>query len=150
MAKRKLDEVEGGPAVKGGGPGAPAKALKKGGADFFDAAEWGKAEKFQEFLDQGVDPNSVDEDDDPVLFTLCMKGHAGLVERLLASGAEPSRLNDVGFTGLMIATRQGHASVVKALLAGGADPSVKNPQGETALDIAHKEGKGECAALLAC
>merc|ERR1719191_273346 len=86
----------------------PPKQRKKGGSGFFEAAEWGKVDVIQQYLDEGVDANSVDPDDDPVLFTASMKGHTAVVEALLAAKADPNSKNDVAFTALMLAARGGH------------------------------------------
>merc|ERR1711879_137090 len=122
--------------------------LERGGTDFFEAAEWGRLETIEKFLDKGTDPNSLDPDDDPVLFTASMKGHLGVVQALLVARADPATSNDVGFTALMLSARGGRTETVKKLIAAGADINAKNFQGQTALQLAESEGKGECAALL--
>mmetsp|Transcript_1261 Transcript_1261/g.3085 ORF Transcript_1261/g.3085 Transcript_1261/m.3085 type:complete len:153 (+) Transcript_1261:41-499(+) len=151
MAKRPIDEVVGG-AEEGAEVEEASKKhkpeLRKGTSTFFLAAEWGKAEEIQILLDDGMDPNAIDPDEDPVLFTASMKGHAAVVKALLESKADAKATNDVGFTALMLAVRGGHSETVKALLAAGSDTAAKNMQGETALDIAHKEGADGCTALL--
>eukprot|EP00930_Biecheleria_cincta_P083744 TRINITY_DN73257_c0_g1_i1.p2 TRINITY_DN73257_c0_g1~~TRINITY_DN73257_c0_g1_i1.p2 ORF type:complete len:170 (+),score=50.30 TRINITY_DN73257_c0_g1_i1:40-510(+) len=122
--------------------------LKPGGRDFFEAAEWGRLSQLQKFLDEGVDPNSRDPDDDPVLFTASMKGHFGIVEALLAAKADPCVQSEIGFTALMLAARKGQTEVVGALLLAGAEVETKNAQGQTALDIARSLGHEDCSEML--
>merc|ERR1711879_37987 len=117
---------------------------KKGGREFFEAAEWGKTERVQELLDQGTDPNSIDPEEEPVLLIASMKGNLGVVKALVAAKADVNAKNDVGFTALMVAARGGRASTVKELVTAGADRELKNMQGETALQMASNESKTEC------
>mmetsp|Transcript_5390 Transcript_5390/g.12829 ORF Transcript_5390/g.12829 Transcript_5390/m.12829 type:complete len:155 (-) Transcript_5390:115-579(-) len=127
---------------------APKPPLKKGTSTMFLAAEWGQVEELEVLLQDGMDPNSLDPDDDPVLFTASMKGHTRVIKALLDAKADPKAKNDVGFTALMIAVRSKRHAAAKMLLEAGCDKDAKNALGETALDLARKESCEECTELL--
>ena len=86
-------------------------------------------------LDHGADPNGLNPDGEPVLFTAAQK-HADILKILLDGGAHINVTNELGSTALIIAAYYGNAESVLTLLSKGARTSSRTTQGMTALQIA--------------
>ncbi|NDJ52905.1 MAG: hypothetical protein GYB68_07470 [Chloroflexi bacterium] len=86
-------------------------------------------------LDQGADPNVMNENGETALM-IAVEKQPHLVPLLLARQADPDRQGHKGETALMMAVEKGNPDSVRALLAAGAKLDIKNDAGDTALDMA--------------
>lgn len=94
-------------------------------------------EVLRAWLQQGGDPNAVDERGDTVLHRAARKWPA-FVEPLLKTGADPSRRNCAGENPLMGAAEAGSVAAAVLLLRAGANPKACDRFGRTAVDAAEQ------------
>ena len=137
-----------------------------------------RAGEVKALLARGVDPNTVDPNGDPLLYTAARAGYAATVDVLLATkvdvdartrygdtammgAALEGRLDIVrklrqrgaaldykGWTPLAYAATGGRDDVVAYLLDQGANVNAESLNGTTALMMAVREGKGSTVELL--
>jgi len=90
-------------------------------------------------LEQGADPNYVNEEGITVLMNAASNENPEVGLLYLAQGNNPLAADAYGLTALMIASEsQTDARLVEALLGAGAKPSVKDDDGWTALHFAEE------------
>lgn len=117
----------------------------------------GDLDKVKEFLDQGLDPDSVDPEDsdlETALMRAASKNHHHVLKHLLDRGADRFRRDWEGKTALMIAATLGGKEALRELLE--ERPSAFD--GSTELTLSGDEGKyeemkdyrGRTALLWAC
>jgi hypothetical protein len=80
-----------------------------------EAVRRGNAYKVIEFLREGANVNTRDEDGLTPLHNAAANGHLDVVKLLLEKGADPAIRSNGGWTPLDIARALGHAEVVKVL-----------------------------------
>ncbi|EQC31831.1 TKL protein kinase [Saprolegnia diclina VS20] len=115
-----------------------------------EAAASGQTSLVAEQLDNGADPNTVDQYDNPVLAIAAMHGHVDVVSALLDAGATADALDAMAAPPLFRAAQLGHKDVVARLVAGGANVNFQLASGTTALTEAAAAGRSETVqALLA-
>ncbi|HSG72707.1 MAG TPA: ankyrin repeat domain-containing protein, partial [Planctomycetaceae bacterium] len=116
---------------------------------FFQAAATGNVATVLAFIDDGVDPNWVDNEvGHTPLYNACVADHPQVVRALLQRGADPNlKMNyhstvdgrrENGVVALMFARS---ADVVAALVDGGADVNAVDHDGLTSLIRASHWGK---------
>lgn len=116
--------------------------------DLINAAELGDARTVANFIDRGLDVNSVDKRGEPLLVIAARNGSVDLVKALIARRAKLEGVNAVGETALAVAAFNGHDEVAGVLLDAGANPV--NVHGWSALHYAAMQGHaGLLRALIA-
>ena len=101
------------------------------------AAFYGEAQVVQQYLDSGVDPNSMTLSGTISLHSAAYRGNAVIVELLLANGANPNLIDGRGWIPLHQAVDQGHFAVVEILIEAGSNVNSRMlDSGYTALDWA--------------
>lgn len=103
----------------------------------FDFARNGDA-TLLEYIKQGVNVDTVNQDGQSFIMLAAYHGHAELVRQLAAAGADVNLLNDRGQSPLAGAFFKKEDAVIDALLDAGADPSAGQPN---ALDSARMFGR---------
>ena len=101
------------------------------------AAFYGEAQAVQQYLDAGVDPNSMTLSGTTSLHSAAYRGNAVIVGILLGNGANPNLIDGRGWIPLHQAVDQGHFAVVEILIEAGSDVNSRMlDSGYTALDWA--------------
>jgi ankyrin repeat protein len=104
-----------------------------------------RADEVKRLVARGMDPNSVDPNGDPLLFTAARNGYRATVDVLLAAKAKVGAKNRVGDTPLMGAALNGHLEIVRKLRTQGAD---LDPHGWTPLIYAATGGHDDVVTYL--
>ena len=94
--------------------------------NIFEAAKFGDLNKVQQFIREGADVNSIDEDGAPVLFSALDSGQIDIIEELLKAGADVNTSGDIGITPLMISVDSEREDILKLLIKYGADINVQD------------------------
>ncbi|XP_072027226.1 cyclin-dependent kinase 4 inhibitor B-like isoform X2 [Amphiura filiformis] len=115
-----------------------------------EAAAKGKVERVRILLNQGVDPNSTDQNGRTALQTMNWS-YPEIAMMLLEKGANPNpnpevQDPDVGRTPLHDAVAYGTPDTVKCLLIAGADVTKTDINGKTPYDLAVGRGNAEIIA----
>ena len=113
--------------------------------DLIVAVQNDRAADVRAFIVRGVDPNTVDPNGDPLLYTAARAGFAATVDVLLAAKANVNAKNRFGDTPLMGAALAGHLEIVRKLRMRGAE---LEPPGWTPLIYAATGGHDTVAAYL--
>ncbi|KAJ5540883.1 hypothetical protein N7494_005959 [Penicillium frequentans] len=92
--------------------------------DIITAADKGQLDVVTALLEEGIDPNTVDEVGDTALHNAAKKGHWDIARILLERSASPLSRNGNDSLPLHLAIRAGHTQVVRLLLE--CDPSTYN------------------------
>ncbi|RNF38782.1 ankyrin repeat domain-containing protein [Planococcus salinus] len=108
------------------------------------AAEYSTLEVVQEMVEQGADPDTLNPDGYPVLFTAIRNNKTDIAEHLLDWGADPGyvgydtseRSMSNSATPLMLAAERGNVPLIEDLVYRGVDVDQQNEVGETALMFA--------------
>lgn len=85
--------------------------------------ENGNFSKIRHKLEEGANPNTVDQNGASLLWRAASKGNVRLVRLLLSYGADPNLKDLSGKTPLYWPASNGYVSVVRVLVAYGADPN---------------------------
>ena len=116
---------------------------------FVDAAEKGDTAAVRRLLDNGIDPNSLDQYGWPAITGASRDGHQDVVKLLLANGASPDLPSKTtSETALMRAAANGHLHIVDLLLKSGADVNATDNSGFTPLMKAAYAGMKDMVKLL--
>lgn len=100
------------------------------------AAGDGNVAGVRALLDQGADPNEVDESQATALMAASWEGHLEVARLLLDAGARVDHADASGTTALMAASMGGHLAVVQLLIERGADVHLRDGEGDDALNFA--------------
>jgi len=101
------------------------------------AAFYGEAQVVQQYLDAGVDPNSMTLSGTTSLHSAAYRGNTFIIEILLGNGANPNLIDGRGWIPLHQAVDQGHFAAVEILIEAGSDVNSRMlDSGYTALDWA--------------
>ena len=101
------------------------------------AAFYGDTKVVQQYLDAGVDPNSMTLSGTTSLHSAAYRGNVVVVELLLENGANPNLIDGRGWIPLHQAVDQGHFAVVGILINAGSNMNSRMiDSGYTALDWA--------------
>lgn len=103
---------------------------------FISACRKNKITKVKKMLDDGIDPNYLDDENWTALYFGSFHRHYDIVKILLEYGADPNIQNEVGRAPLHVAVSNGYRgdlSIVKLLLKKEADPNVLDQWNQTPL-----------------
>lgn len=90
--------------VKPSIPGGPVPMARMPGPELLEAASLGKAERLEEMLLQGADPNWRNDGGETALHLAASRGHTQTAACLLAYGANPAIPNNQGLTALSLSS----------------------------------------------
>lgn len=113
--------------------------------DFLNAVKNGNAREVAQWLDRGIDANTVDPAGQTVLHLAARAGALDVVKVLARAQANIDRRNANGETAIMLAALGGHRSVVEFLISKEAQV---NQPGWTALLYAATNGHFEIVKIL--
>jgi beta-lactamase regulating signal transducer with metallopeptidase domain len=113
-----------------------------------EAGEAGRMDIIKQFLDAGIDVNTVAEGDGTALIGACKGGHADLVRYLIDRGADVNLASDGDGNPLINAAREGHLEIVQILLDAGADINTVVPGDENPIINAARYGHEYVVNLL--
>ena len=85
------------------------------------AAANGNTAMIRILLDAGVDPNTIDPNNEPVSWAAIRSGNVEAVKVLLDRGATVDFKDSVRQSSLMLAIREDHPDIVRLLISRGAD-----------------------------
>ncbi|XP_029949418.1 ankyrin-2 isoform X9 [Salarias fasciatus] len=135
-----------------GGPPAPLHQNRIRQSDsntsFLRAARAGNIDKVLEFLKNGVDISTCNQNGLNALHLAAKEGHTDLVEELLQRGAPVDSSTKKGNTALHIASLAGQKEVVRLLVKRGADVNAQSQNGFTPLYMAAQENHLEVVRYL--
>lgn len=100
------------------------------------AAKKGDDTKVKELLEQGRDPDAIDDKQRTALFFAAGFGHEKTTEVLVEAGADVLRQDAEGYTPLHMAAGYVQGNIVKLLLEAGADPEIEDSQKRSPLSLA--------------
>ena len=130
---------------------------------FLEAAENGRIDELNRFLDQGVAIDGENPENWTALMFAASRGHLEAVNLLLERRANANAKDTFSTTALhwaargghteilsslMLTARAGHLESVRCLLARGADVKAKNSNGDTSLSLAKKNHHAEIEQFL--
>jgi beta-lactamase regulating signal transducer with metallopeptidase domain len=113
-----------------------------------EAAERGRMDVIKQFLDAGMDVNTVAEGDGTALIGACKGGHEELVRYLIDRGADVNLASPGDGNPLINAAREGHLEIVQILLDAGADVNTVVPGDENPIINAARYGHEYVVNLL--
>uniref|UniRef100_A0A8C6LA07 Ankyrin 2a, neuronal n=1 Tax=Nothobranchius furzeri TaxID=105023 RepID=A0A8C6LA07_NOTFU len=115
---------------------------------FLRAARAGNTDKVLEFLKNGVDISTCNQNGLNALHLAAKEGHTDLVEELVQRGASVDSSTKKGNTALHIASLAGQRDVVRLLVNRGADINSQSQNGFTPLYMAAQENHLEVVRYL--
>nr|XP_012778217.1 ankyrin-2 isoform X2 [Maylandia zebra] len=127
---------------------AERKRQSDSNTSFLRAARAGNIDKVLEFLKNGVDISTCNQNGLNALHLAAKEGHKELVEELLQRGASVDSSTKKGNTALHIASLAGQKEVVKLLVSRGADVNSQSQNGFTPLYMAAQENHLEVVRYL--
>ncbi|KAM6940722.1 uncharacterized protein ank2a isoform 9-T9 [Xenentodon cancila] len=127
---------------------AERKRQSDSNTSFLRAARAGNTDKVLEFLKNGVDISTCNQNGLNALHLAAKEGHKDLVEELLQRGASVDSSTKKGNTALHIASLAGQKEVVKLLVLRGADINAQSQNGFTPLYMAAQENHLEVVRYL--
>ncbi|XP_032355951.1 ankyrin-2 isoform X14 [Etheostoma spectabile] len=114
-------------------------SLSDSNTSFLRAARAGNIDKVLDFLKNGVDISTCNQNGLNALHLAAKEGHKDLVEELLERGAPVDSSTKKGNTALHIASLAGQNEVVRLLVKRGADVNSQSQNGFTPLYMAAQE-----------
>ena len=115
----------------------------------FQASLEGNIQIVQNALDNGVDPNTVDENKRTALMFAAYNGNTDIVKLLINKGVDVNSADEIDRTALMYASTGPFVNTVLALLEAGAEPNlIENEENWTAAMMAAAEGQLEVLKTL--
>ncbi|XP_051940528.1 ankyrin-1-like, partial [Hippocampus zosterae] len=127
---------------------AERKRQSDSNTSFLRAARAGNIDKVLEFLKNGVDISTCNQNGLNALHLAAKEGHQDLVDELLERGAPVDSSTKKGNTALHIASLAGQKEVVRLLVKRGADVNSQSQNGFTPLYMAAQENHLEVVRYL--
>ncbi|CAG5103182.1 Oidioi.mRNA.OKI2018_I69.chr1.g655.t2.cds [Oikopleura dioica] len=125
-----------------------AVELPEANAHFLRAARSGNVEKFQFYVEEKVDINTVNTNGLSALHLASKEGHQTIVIELLSLKVDVNKTTNRGNTALHIASLAGQDSIVEKLIEAGANPNLQAHGGFTPLYMAAQEGHADIVKQL--
>ncbi len=114
----------------------PAEPVSEKASEAFSAVRNNDVVKLVQLLEQGVIPDSMNEDGDALLYVASgAKGGFEVAEFLVASGADLNLISREGRTALHTAAAWCNSQIVALLLDAGARTDIANSEGKIAMDV---------------
>ncbi|MCF6326472.1 MAG: ankyrin repeat domain-containing protein [Devosiaceae bacterium] len=114
----------------------PAEPLSEIKSEAFSAARNNDVAKLVQYLEQGVDPDAMNEDGDSLLYVASgARGGFEVAQFLIASGADLNLISREGRTALHTAAAWCNSQIVALLLDAGARTDIANSEGKIAMDV---------------
>ncbi|KRZ66327.1 Ankyrin repeat and MYND domain-containing protein 2 [Trichinella papuae] len=105
--------------------------------------------KFKKLLEDGVDPNCIDESNTTILQEASFKGKLEFCRILLDYGADPNLTrHNHRYTALMFAVMSGNHKICLLLLRYGANPLAVNSISRNAVQLAAFTGQTRCVCVI--
>nr|XP_019955978.1 PREDICTED: ankyrin-2-like isoform X1 [Paralichthys olivaceus] len=149
---RDLKMASSGNTSPEGGPQPPLQQNRIRQSDsntsFLRAARAGNIDKVLEFLKNGVDISTCNQNGLNALHLAAKEGHTDLVEELLERGAPVDSSTKKGNTALHIASLAGQKEVARLLVKRGGDVNAQSQNGFTPLYMAAQENHLEVVRYL--
>ncbi|ABE05078.1 ankyrin repeat domain-containing protein [Rickettsia bellii] len=98
-----------------------------------EAIENDDLKEVQKLLQEGVDPNILDEDDKPCILSAIRNKNLDIVSVLLENGANPNAVDADGEPIISAAIRTKRLDIINILLENRADPNLQPPRKNTIL-----------------
>nr|WP_319509478.1 ankyrin repeat domain-containing protein [uncultured Draconibacterium sp.] len=115
----------------------------------FQASLEGNIQIVQDALEEGFEPNIVDENKRTVLMLAAYNGHTEIVKLLINKGANVNSIDEIDRTALMYASTGPFVNTVITLLEAGAKPNlIEKEENWTAAMMAAAEGQLEVLKTL--
>ncbi|XP_069385767.1 ankyrin-3 isoform X5 [Paralichthys olivaceus] len=127
---------------------AERKRQSDSNTSFLRAARAGNIDKVLEFLKNGVDISTCNQNGLNALHLAAKEGHTDLVEELLERGAPVDSSTKKGNTALHIASLAGQKEVARLLVKRGGDVNAQSQNGFTPLYMAAQENHLEVVRYL--
>lgn len=103
------------------------------------AASTNNIERLNQLLEQGVNPNSADENGRTALHFACCKGYSNIVQLLLTHRADCNVVDKLGNTPLHLAVCTTSKQTIDLLLKAGGSVTTKGNNGCTPLQLAQSK-----------
>jgi ankyrin repeat protein len=113
--------------------------------DIHEAAEAGNIEAVKQYLADGADVNTKDDDGRTPLHYVANEGHMEIAELLISKGADLNAKDKIRGTPLHYAAAYDHKEIVELIIAADADLKAKDEEGATPLHNAAFIGNKEIA-----
>lgn len=113
-----------------------------------EASMNGDKEKVKELLEDGEDPNVMNEVGDSALLVAIVNEQIDIIPLLLEYGADPNLQDESGWTPLMSAVMTENLEIGKLLLDAGADPMLVDENDMSAIDHSKEITSKEYEELL--
>ena len=115
----------------------------------FQAALEGNIQIVQDALNNGFDPNTIDENKRTALMLAAYNGNTEIVKLLINKGVEVNFMDEIDRTALMYASTGPFVNTVITLLEAGAEPNlIEKEENWTAAMMASSEGQLEVLKTL--
>jgi Zn-dependent protease with chaperone function len=108
----------------------------------------GNSEMVLELLNEGADPNEMNEIGESPLLVAVVNEQLEIIPILIENGADPNLQDETGWTPLMSAVMTENLEIGRMLLDAGADPTLKDENGMSAMDHANEIASTEYEELL--
>jgi len=130
------------------GVDANSREVLFGATPLYGASHSGHTNAVQILLENGANPNLLDNDGGTAMMEASHRGYTDIVRLLLEYDANPNIIDNGGFTSLIEASKGGYIDVVRILLEHGADPNRHDKDGQTSLMWAAKGGHVDVVRML--
>lgn len=114
----------------------------------FDAIDDGRSDLIEDFLENGADPNSVNDEGKTVIIQAILQMDYDSLEMLLEYGADPNKPDTRGNSPLSVAVKESDSDAVKILLDYGADPNATDENGKSAIRLARENDLDDAVDML--
>ncbi|XP_013400293.1 ankycorbin-like [Lingula anatina] len=115
---------------------------------FWEACGFGRIQKVEEFIQQGIDVNWVSYTHNSCPIHVASQGKAEIVQMLIDAGCNVNVVDDRGNLALHHAAMKGHADIMEMLIKAGSEINTQDKNGWSPLITACYWCQPECVKLL--